>query len=104
MTQKYKDWGTWWDGLRTASLKAGATSIVTNLSVLVTTNTVSSLNIPYIQNVGENWKTFCIGLLFQFMLHTVYAAAKYVMDKPDADVVTVTTETTISQKTTTQNP
>ena len=94
MTRKYKDWGTWWDGLRTASLKAGATSIVTNLSVLVTTNTVSSLNIPGIQNVGENWKTFLIGLLFQFLLHTAYAAAIYVQNKPDADVVVETVETT----------
>lgn len=91
---KYKDWGAWWDGLRTAALKAGATSIVTNLSVLMTTNAVSSMNIPGIQNVGENWKTFCIGLLFQFLIHTAYATALYVQNKPDADVVTETVDTT----------
>lgn len=92
--KKYKDWRSWWDGLRTAALKAGATSVVTNLSVLMTTNAVSSMNIPGIQNVGENWKTFLIGLLFQFAIHTAYATALYVQNKPDADIVTVTEDTT----------
>lgn len=91
---KYRDWHGWWAGLRTAAMKAGATSVVTNLSVLVTTNTVSSLNIPGIQDVGENWKTFLIGLVFQFMLHTVYAMALYVQANPDANTVTTTEDTT----------
>jgi len=91
---KFKDWSGWLDGLRTSAIKAGATSVVTNLTVFTTTNTVSSMNIPGIQNTGEHWKSALIGLVAQFLLHTVYAAAVYVQANPDAQVVTETCETT----------
>lgn len=91
---KFKDWSSWWDGLRTSMLKAGATSVVTNLTVFTTTNTVSAMNIPGVTQTGEGWKTALIGLLAQFILHTVYAAAQYVQTNPDAPVVTEVCETT----------
>jgi len=91
--KKYKDWAAWRDGLRTAVMKAGATSVVTNLSVLVSTNVVSSLQIPGITNTGEGWRTFVIGVVAQFMLHTVYAAAQYVQANPTAVEVTEEVDT-----------
>jgi len=92
--KKFKDWSSWWEGLRTSMIKAGATSVVTNLTVFTTTNTVNSIGIPGFSDSGEHWKTALIGLCAQFILHTVYAAATYVQANPDAQVVTEETNTT----------
>lgn len=92
--KKFKDWPSWWDGLRTSMIKAGATSLVTNLTVFTTTNTVNSMGIPGLANSGENWRTLCIGLIAQFGLHTIYAAATYIQANPDAQVVTEVIDTT----------
>lgn len=96
--KKFKDWSSWWDGLRTSMIKAGATSLVTNLTVFTTTNTVNSIGIPGLDGSGENWKTLVIGLVAQFVLHTVFAAAQYIQANPDAPVVTETVETTFVAK------
>ena len=96
--QQLKDWKTWWDGLRTAALKAGATSITTNLAVLASTNTVSNMGIPGFTHVGEGIKTFLVGLLAQFALHTVYAIAQYVQANPDAATITQEVNTAMFTK------
>ena len=90
---RYTDWQSWWDGLRTNMMKAGATSIATNLSVLASTNVVSSFQIPGLGGVGENWKTFLVGLCAQFVLHTVSAAAVYIQAN-QPQVITETIDTT----------
>ncbi len=92
-TKQFKDWAKWWEGLRTSMIKAGATSVVTNLTVFTTTNTVNSIGIPGFSNSGEHWKTALIGLCAQFLLHTIYAAATYVQANPDAQVVVEETNT-----------
>lgn len=91
--KKYQDWAAWRDGLRTAMLKAGATSITTNLAVFGSTNIVSAAQIPGMTGTGENWKTFLVGLLAQFVLHTLYAAAQYVQNNPSAATVTEEVDT-----------
>ena len=95
--KKYTDWGTWWDGLRTNMMKAGATSVATNLSVLISTNTVGAMGIPGMVGVGENWRTFIVGLFAQFVLHTVYAAATYIQGN-QPQVVTETVDTSFVQR------
>lgn len=97
-TKQYRDWSTWWDGLRTSMVKAGATSIVTNLTVLVSSNTVNSFGIPGMQNSGESLKTFLIGLIGQFLLHTAFAAAQYVQSNPNAKLITQQVDTTFTSK------
>lgn len=97
-TKQFRDWGSWRDGLRTSIMKAGATSIVTNLAVLVSSNTVNSFGIPGMSNSGESLKTFCIGLIGQFLLHVIYAAALYVQNNPDAQLVTTQVDTTFTSK------
>ena len=98
--KQLKDWSSWWDGLRTSMMKAGATSVTTNLTVFMTTNGVSSLNIPGMTNTGEGWRTALIALVAQFLLHTIYAAALYVQNNPDAQTITIdTTFTSKNQKT-----
>lgn len=97
--KKIKDWSSWWDGLRTSMVKAGATSLVTNLTVFMTTNAVNSMGIPGLGGSGENWKTLCIGLVAQFGLHTLFAAAQYVQANPDAPVIVEQVDTSFSTKT-----
>lgn len=97
-TKQMRDWKGWLDGLRTNVLKAGATSIVTNLSVLASTNTVAAMGIPSLRDAGENWKTFLIGLVAQFIIHSLYAAALYVQSNPDAPMITQTVDTTFISK------
>ena len=96
--KKYKDWVAWFDGLRTAAIKAGATSLVTNLGVFTSTNTVSAIGIPGLTGSGENWRTLLIGIFAQFIFHTVLATATYIQANPDAQVVTVSTDTIILTK------
>jgi hypothetical protein len=102
-TKQLKNWSIWWDGLRTAMIKAGATSITTNLSVLASTNTISNMGIPGFTHIGEDKKTFLVALLVQFIVHTAYAAAMYLQNNPDAPVTTVTEDTTFIAKSATGN-
>lgn len=92
-TRKFRDWSSWWDGLRTQSVKAGATSLVTNLTLFMSTNAVAALPIDALKTSGENWKTLCIGLVAQFGLHTLLAAAQYIQNNPDAQIITETVDT-----------
>ena len=90
---KRKDWSDWWDGLRSKAMKAGAESIGTNFTALLATNGVASMGIPGLSGVGMGWKTAIATCCIQFVLRTGVAAAQYVANKPDPDVITETVET-----------
>lgn len=98
MTKKYQDWHGWWDGLRSKAMQAGAESLVTNIGTLITTNGIANMKVPGLSDIGEGWKTAVAGLLSQFTIRVVFAAAKYVAMKPDPDVITETTDTTFQAR------
>lgn len=83
---KYKDWRGWWDGLRSKAMKAGAEAIVTNVSGLFLTNGVAA-TIPALHPVGMSWETAVATTLVQFIVRIVVAAATYIQNKPDPDIV-----------------
>lgn len=89
----HKDWSGWLAGLRSKALKAGAESIVTNITAMLGTNGVAAMGIPHLTDIGMSWKTAVATMLIQFTLRTVLAAAMYVEAKPDPDVITETVET-----------
>ena len=91
--QKITDWRGWWDGMRSKAFKAGAESITTSLGALVTTNAAVGLKVPGLSDIGMGWKTAIATMLIQFTLRVVFAAAQYVANKPDPDVITETVET-----------
>jgi hypothetical protein len=93
MIRKLKDWSGWWDGLRSKSFKAGAEAISTNVTAMLGTNGVASMGIPGLTDIGLGWKTAVATTLIQFSLRVVAAAAQYVKDRPDPDVITETVET-----------
>lgn len=86
--RKYKDWAGWRDGLRSTAMKSGAASIVTQLTTLLGSNAVDSMHIPGLEGIGMGWKTFLVNIVVQFVIHTAYASAQYVQNKPDPDVIT----------------
>lgn len=91
--KKYRDWKGWLDGMRSKAFKAGAESLVTNLSALVGTNGVASMGIPGLNDLGMNWKQALFTCLLQFVLRVGFAAALYVQNKPDPDMITEVIET-----------
>lgn len=94
---KFKDWRSWWDGLRTKALKAGAESIATNVTAMLGSNGVASM-VPALHDYALSWKTALVTTGSQFVLRTVLAASQYVAEKPDADIVTEEVDTTILTK------
>lgn len=92
--KKLKDWSGWWDGLRSKAMRAGAESVVTNLTALTTTNAIAGMGIDALKDIGMNWKTFLITMALQFLVRVGLSAALYVQNKPDPDIITVTEETT----------
>lgn len=90
---KKADWRDWWDGMRSKAMKAGAESLTTNIGALFTTNGLANMQIPGLSDIGMSWKTAIATCLIQFTLRVVYAAAQYVSQKPDPDVITETVET-----------
>lgn len=82
---KLRNWSSWWDGLRTKALQAGAESIVTNVTAMIGSNGVASM-VPALHDYALSWHTALITTGTQFILRTVLAAAKYVQEKPDADI------------------
>jgi hypothetical protein len=92
--KKYTDWRGWLDGLRSKAMKAGAESLVTNLSAMLATNGVASMGIPHLQDIGMSWKTALATMFIQFTLRAGLAAAQYVAAKPDPDVVQEEVDTT----------
>jgi hypothetical protein len=101
---KLRDWSSWWDGLRSKAMQAGAESVAMNLTAMLGSNGVASM-IPALHDYALSWKTALVTTASQFVLRTILAASKYVAEKPDADVVVEETTTTLtSTKTTTQTP
>lgn len=96
-TKQITDWGKWWFGLRPVLLRAGAESIVTQTSALLGTNGIANLQIPGLSDIGMGWKTAIVTMILQFVLRTVSAGAKYVMEHPDP-VVEVSCDTAIISK------
>ena len=90
---KKQDWNDWWDGMRSKAMKAGAESLTTNVGALLSTNGLANMKIPGLQDIGMGWKTAIATCLIQFTLRVVFAAAQYVANKPDPDVITETVET-----------
>src|SRR6185503_10153004 len=82
---KIRNWGDWWDGLRTKALQAGAESLATNIATMLGSNGVASM-IPAMHDYVLTWHVALITTGTQFILRTVLAAAKYVQEKPDADI------------------
>ena len=89
--KQYTDWRGWWDGMRSKAMKAGAEAITTQLGAWFTTNAVATLPVDALHGVGLNYKTALVALVVQFMVRVIYAAALYVQQKPDPDVVTIDT-------------
>lgn len=90
----HKDWGSWWDGLRSKSMRAGAESLATNFTALLGTNGVAAMGIPGLADIGMNWKTAILTCVIQFVLRVGLSAALYVQNKPDPDVIVETIDTT----------
>lgn len=86
-TSKHLDWSNWWQGLRSKAMKAGAESITTNIGAMLSTNGVASMGIPHLDDIGMNWKTAVATTVIQFSLRVMFAAAQYVANKPDPDMV-----------------
>jgi hypothetical protein len=84
--RKLKDWRGWWDGMRSAVMKAGAGAIMTNTATLIGTNGVAA-TIPQLDSIRMHWQTALCAIGVQFGMHVLYAGAKYVFEKPDPDVV-----------------
>jgi hypothetical protein len=97
-TRTLKDWSSWRDGLRSCVMRAAATSVVTQLTTLMGTNAVSSMNIPGLQNIALQWKTALVALVVQFLFHSLFAAASYIQNNPDPPTVTETVDTTFQAK------
>jgi len=89
---KYKDWGSWWDGLRAVAMKTGATTLSTQLTAFAGTNGVASLKIPGLEGIGENWRTALVATAVQFGLHTFQACMDYIKNKPSPDIIEYQTE------------
>lgn len=85
--KKFKDWKGWLDGLRSKAMKAGAEAVVTNLGALMGTNAVASMGIDALKDLGMNWKQFLFTMAAQFAIRTTFAAATYVANKPDPDII-----------------
>lgn len=60
--------------------------MVTQLSTLIGSNAAANM-IPFFKGAGENWQTALFGLGFQIVLHSAFASAKYIQDKPDPNVI-----------------
>lgn len=90
---KHRDWSGWLEGMRSKAFKAGAEAISTNVTALLGTNGVAAMGIPGFSDIGMGWKTAVATTLIQFTLRVVAAAAMYVRDKPDPDVITETIQT-----------
>jgi hypothetical protein len=87
--RKYQDWAGWWYGMRTKMMQAGAEALVTNITALLGTNGVASMQIPGLTDIGLGWKTALATFVIQFLLRILLAAAIYIQNKPDPDVVVV---------------
>ena len=98
MTRSFKDWKSWRDGLRSCVVRAGATAITTQLTSWCGTNAVATLPYESFKNIGMNWKTALISLVVQFVFHCLFAAASYIQQNPDAQVITETVDTEISRR------
>ncbi len=96
-TKHYTDWRSWWEGLRSCMMRAGATAIFTQLSAFLGTNGVASLDIPGLDGIAMKWKTALVTLVIQFLIHTGIASAKYIQDN-QPKVITETTDTTFVSK------
>lgn len=101
--KKLKDWKGWFDGLRSVAMKAGAEAVFTNLSGLIATNGVAA-TIPALDGLRLHWQTAILTTVVQFGIRTGVAAAKYVMDKPDPDLVEVEIPTVFISKPTEPKP
>lgn len=97
-TKKFTDWRGWLDGMRSKAMKAGAESLTTNIGALITTNGVANMKVPGLEDIGMGWKTAIATCCIQFTLRVVFAAAQYVANKPDPDVITQTVDTTFTSK------
>lgn len=97
--RKIQDWRGWLDGLRSKAVKAGAESLATNLTAMLSTNGVANMHIPGLEGIGMTWKTAVATMLIQFTLRTMAAAAIYVQEKPDPDVIEEKTDTVVISKT-----
>lgn len=101
-TKKYTDWRSWWDGLRSCMIRAGATAIVTQLTAMGGTNAVASMNIPGLEDIALKWKTALAALVIQFCFHVFTSAAKYIQDNQPQVVIISTDTVTISKTLTTE--
>lgn len=88
---KKKDWASWWDGMRSQVMKAGAEAIVTNLGGLIATNGVAS-SIPALSEVAMSWETAILTTIIQFLVRIIVAAAIYVEKNPDPVEIDFPTE------------
>lgn len=82
---KLRDWGAWWEGLRTSALQALGESLATNISAMLATNGVASM-VPAMHDYVLTWHAALMTTTTQCILRTALAAAKYVQEKPDADI------------------
>lgn len=98
MKRKHRDWGSWWAGLRTSALASGAKAVSASLTTFVGTNGVASLNIPFLSDIGMNWKTALCQTGVQFFFHAFMAASRYIENKPDADIIVEEVETNFLNK------
>lgn len=88
-----KDWATWLDGMRSKVFKAGAEALSTQLTAFLGSNGVASLGVGWLKDVGLNWKQALALLAIQFTIRVLLAAAIYVEQKPDPEMITVTVDT-----------
>lgn len=93
-TKKITDWRGWLEGMRSKAFKAGAESLTTNIGALFTTNGLANMKVPGLEGIGMGWKTAIATCLIQFSLRVIFAAAQYVANKPDPDVITEILDTT----------
>lgn len=90
MTNKFTDWKTWWDGLRTNLIKC----IGTTGTMWLGSNGAASIGIDWLKDVGFNWKQ-ALGL---FGVHVGIEVFTYMRDN-QPKVITETMETTHITKT-----
>lgn len=84
--KKLRDWRGWLDGLRSKAMRAGAEAVVTNLTSMIGSNGVASM-IPALHDYALGWHTALLTTGVQFGVRTALAAATYVMNKPDPDII-----------------
>lgn len=97
MIKKYRDWRGWFDGLRSAAMKAGAVSLATNIAAILGSNGVAAM-VPTLNDFVLTWKAALFTTTFQFVMHAIGAAAQYIAAKPDPEIKVKETQTEFVSK------